>query len=145
MKIIAVCSSANFYAQVVKIQAKLQKAGYKALIPLTAEKMKKSGDYDVAHYKTWYGDANDYHKKTALMRGHFDEIEKADAILVVNEEKHGVKNYIGCNVLMEMAIAFHQHKPIFILNDLPDESAFMEEIIGLAPVMLHGKLINLKL
>lgn len=105
--------------------------------------MKQSGDYDVSHYKTWFGDASDYHKKTALMSGHFAEIEKGDAVLVLNYEKHGVDNYIGGNVLIEMAIAFYLKKTIFILNEIPGESSFLEEIIGLNPIVLHGKAENL--
>lgn len=143
MPIITICSSASFYRQAVAVQAELTALGYKVIIPATAEKMKQSGDFDVAHYKTWFGDANDYHKKTALMRGHFEEVAKADAILVLNEEKHGVENYIGGNVLMEMAVAFYLNLPIFISNDIPGESNFLEEIIGLGSVPLHGDLRQL--
>ena len=139
MPTITICSSANFYRQVVDIQAQLEKEGFTVLIPVTAERMKQSGDFDVSHYKTWFADANDYHKKAALMRGHFEEIEKGDAILVLNYEKHGVQNYIGGNVLMEMALAFYLYKPIFILNDIPEDSPFLEEIAGMGPVVLHGE------
>lgn len=143
MPTITICSSANFYRQAVDIQAQLNRSGHRVLIPVTAEKMKQTDDYDVSHYKTWHGDADDYHKKTALMSNHFAEIEKGDAILVLNYEKHGVENYIGGNVLMEMAIAFYLSKPVFILNDIPEESSFLEEIIGLNTIVLHGKAENL--
>jgi hypothetical protein len=143
MKTITICASVNFYKQVVDIRDQLEKAGCKVLIPATAEKMKKSGDYNVARSKTWFRDANDYHKKTALMRGHFAEVKRGDAILVVNLAKHGVDNYIGGNVLMEMAVAFYLNKPIYVLNDIPDESPFLEEIIGLEPIPLHGDLETL--
>lgn len=143
MPTITICSSANFYRQAVDIQNELEEAGFKILIPATAEKMKQSGDYDVSHYKTWFEDDNDYHNKTALMRQHFDEVARGDAILVLNYEKHGVPNYIGGNVLMEMALAFHLKKPIFILNEIPEESAFLEEIIGLGPIMLRGNVKDL--
>jgi hypothetical protein len=136
---ITICSSASFYRQAVDVQAQLQKLDYRVIIPATAEKMKHSGDFNVQHYKTWFGNKNDYHKKTALMRGHFDEVKKGDAILVLNYEKHDIKNYIGGNALMEMALAFFLHKPIFILNEIPENSNFLEEIIGLNPVLLHGK------
>jgi hypothetical protein len=144
MPIITICSSANFYRQVVVAQAELEALGYQAIIPATAEKMKESGDYDVSHYRTWLANAQDYHKKTALMRKHFDEVAKGDASLIVNYEKHGINNYIGGNVLMEMTLAFYLKKPIFILNDIPDESSYLEEIIGMEPVVLHGKLANIK-
>lgn len=139
MKTITICSSANFYRQAVDIQAQLEKLGYKVIIPATAERMKQSNEYDVSRYKTWFGDKDDYHKKTALISGHFDEVAKGNAILVLNYEKHGVDNYIGGNVLMEMALAFYLKKSIFILNEIPNESSFLEEIIGLNPIVLHGK------
>ena len=143
MPVITICSSANFYRQAVDVQAELEKLGYEVIIPITAEKMKQSGDYDVSHYRTWLRDATDYHKKTSLMRQHFLEVEKADAILVINGEKHGIQNYIGGNVLMEMTIAFYLREQIFILNDIPKESSYLEEIIGLEPIVLHGKLATL--
>jgi hypothetical protein len=143
MTTITICSSANFYRQAVEIQAALEQAGYTIIIPATAEKMKQSGDYDVSHYKTWFADAGDYHKKSALMRGHFDEVAKGDAILVLNYEKHGVPNYIGGNVLMEMGLAFYLQKPIFILNEIPDDSPFVEEIKGFMPIVLHGQVNQL--
>lgn len=146
MKTVTICSSANFYKQVVELQTLLEEKGHKTIIPHTAEKMKKSGDYDVSHYKTWFADSNDYHKKASLMRGHFAEIEKGDVILIVNNEKHGQANYIGGNVLIEMALAFYLKKPIYILNEIPEKSPFLEEIIGMQPIVLQGttkKLLHL--
>jgi len=140
MSVITICSSASFYKQAVDIQAKLQKEGFTVIIPATAEKMKASGDFNVDHYKTWFADVKDYHKKAALMEGHFKEVDKADAILVLNYEKHGVQNYIGGNVLMEMALAFHRGIPIFVFNEIPNESPFLEEIIGMGSIPLAGKL-----
>jgi hypothetical protein len=143
MPVITICSSANFYRDVVEIQDQLEKLGLKVIVPKNANVMKESGDFNVEHYKTWYADAKDYHKKSSLMRGHFDEVEKADAILVVNNEKHGVKNYVGGNTLIEMALAFYLNKPIFIQNEVPSESAFLEEILGMQPIELHGKTADL--
>ncbi|MEO8784893.1 MAG: hypothetical protein ABI221_00975 [Candidatus Saccharimonadales bacterium] len=140
MKTIALCCSANFYRQAVAVREQLVKLGFAVIIPEAAEQMRQSGDFDVSHYKTWFGDKNDYYKKTALIKGHFVEIDKADIVLVLNYQKHGVDNYIGGNTLMEMAIAFYRNKPIYILNEMPQESAFLEEIIGLNSIALHGHL-----
>jgi hypothetical protein len=141
--IVTICSSADFYQKVVDLQDALEKAGFISLIPLTAKKMKQSGDYEASHYRTWLSDAKDYHKKTTLMRTHFDEVARGDVVLVVNEEKHGIANYIGGNVLMEMALGFYLNKPIFILNDIPEESSFLEEILAFEPIVLHGDLDKL--
>lgn len=137
---ITICSSAAFYRQAVEIESQLNELGFEVILPITARRMKKSGDFEVSHYKTWFADASDYHKKAELMRMHFAEIEKGDAVLVLNYEKHGVQNYIGGNVLMEMSLAFWLNKPILILNDIPKESSFEEEIRGMEPVVLGGDL-----
>lgn len=144
-KTITVCSSASFYRQAVEIEEELGKAGYKIILPKAANMMKQSGDYVVEHYKTWFADPNDYHKKSEYIRGHFKEIEKGDAVLVLNYKKHGKQNYIGGNVLMEMALAFWLEKPIYILNEIPEDSPFVEEIKGLEPIVLNGDLGNIKL
>jgi len=141
--IITICSSANFYRHAVDIQQQLEKQRYKVIIPHTAEKMKKSGDYDASHYRTWLKDSKDYPKKTWLMREHFKEVASGDITLVINNKKHGQANYIGGNVLMEMALAFHLGKPIYILNDIPDQSPFLEEIIALGAIPLQGNIKSL--
>src|SRR5437763_1168720 len=102
--LVTICSSCNFYRQANDVKDQLEKLGVDVIVPKLATKMKESGDYEVSHYKTWFADPNDYSKKGELMRAHFDEVEKADAILVLNYEKHGKQNYIGPNVLMEMAL-----------------------------------------
>jgi hypothetical protein len=140
MPIITICSSVAFYRQAIEIQAELEKhKGYKVIVPSTATVMKQSGDFEVSHYKTWFANPDDYPKKAALMREHFAEVARGDATLVLNLEKHGVANYIGGNVLMEMALAFYLNKQIFIFNEIPEDSPFAEEIKGMMPVVLHGK------
>ena len=124
-------------------QAKLEKRGFKVKIPHTANKMKKSGDFDIKTYKTWFKNPNDYRKKTKLMRQHFKKVLECDAILVLNHEKNGVEGYIGGNGLMEMALAFHYRKPIYVLNPVFDTSPFYEEILGMNPIFLNGELLKL--
>jgi hypothetical protein len=140
--IITICSSANFYKHVVEIEAELEKLGHQVLIPHSARLMKQTGNFNTAH-RTWLQNPKDYHKKTDLIRRHFTEIEKGDVILVVNDEKHGKPNYIGGNVLIEMAIAFYLGKKIYIYNDLPKDTPYDEEIIGMEPTVLKGNLTDL--
>lgn len=65
-KIITICSSASFYKDVLDIQKQLRKLGFKVLIPQTANNMKKSGNFNVEHYKTWFRNKDDYKKKQSL-------------------------------------------------------------------------------
>lgn len=140
---ITICSSAAFYRQAVDIKNQLEDQGYEVLLPDCALEMERTNDYEVSHYKTWWGDANDYHKKTALVRGHFNKVVAGDITLVLNFEKRGIENYIGGNVLMEMGLAFHHGKPIFVFNDMPEGLNYEEEILALAPAFLKGDLSKL--
>lgn len=137
---IVICASAAFYKHVNDIAAKLTAAGLDVVVPKTAQRMAETGDYDVSHYKTWFGDADEYVKKADYMRSHFDEITNGDIVLVINDEKHGQPDYIGPNVLLEMGLAWYQNKPIYIFGKLPADSPFEEEIKGFMPIILHQDL-----
>ncbi len=144
MSTITICTSASFYRQAVDVQEQLESQGFEVIVPRTARKMKETGNYDASQYKTWFADPGDYDKKADLIRAHFEEIAKADAVLILNYEKNGKQNYIGGNVLMEMSLAFWLKKPIFVLNDAPEDSAYLEEIYGMLPVFLHGDTAGFK-
>jgi hypothetical protein len=141
--VITVCCSCNFYKHAVEVKDQLEKQGFKVIVPVTALEMQRRNDYEVSHYKTWFANEDDYPEKAKRIREHLEEVERGDAILVINDEKHGLKNYIGGNVLMEMSLAFYLNKPIFILHEFPEDSKYLEEIKGMLPVLLHGKLQNL--
>ena len=145
MKTIVLCSSANFYQHVCEIADELEQKGFSPIIPLTARKMKKTGNFKAEDYRTWHKNPADFYKKTALMNDHFKEVAKADAVLVINDEKHGVAGYIGTNVLMEIAVAYYLNKPIFILNNVSKDSNTYEEIKGMCAKMINGNLQNIKL
>ncbi|MEI7480341.1 MAG: hypothetical protein WCJ59_01820 [bacterium] len=139
-KDIVICSSAAFYKQVLEVEKELKKMGFKVTIPLTAGKMKRSGDFRVETYKTWYKNPNDYKKKTFLTKHHFNKITKGDIVLVLNYEKNGVLGYIGGAVLAEMALALHFGKKIYVLNPLPKSVTYLEELEAMLPVILEGNL-----
>ena len=144
-KTIVICSSASFYREVIDISKKLGKIGYKVLLPLTAGKMERSGDFRIETYKTWFADKDNYKRKTFLTKHHFKKIEKGDAVLVLNYEKNGRPGYIGGAVLAEMAVGLHFGKKIFILNDIDESVSYKEEILGMLPVFLDGRIENLEL
>lgn len=143
-KKITICSSAYFYKDVIVIKKRLEDRGYKVLVPSTALKMAKSGNFAVAPHKRWLKEPKFYQQKRKLIEDHFHKIEQSDAILVVNNTKNGQACYIGGNVLMEMTLAFYLGKQIYILNDLPENAPFKEELHALSCKFLHSKLKNLK-
>ncbi len=142
-KIIAVCASVSHYPHLPEIQKELRRLGYKAILPRTARKMIKSDNFSVEKHKAWYKDKSLYKIKTALIKAHLKEIEKADAILVANYEKNGLVGYIGGNVLIEMAAAFIGKKPIFVLNPIDENLGIKEEVYGLNSIFLEGNLENI--
>ena len=143
-KTIVICSSATFYEHVNQVAQQLQTMGYKTVVPITANKMRQSGDYDISKVKTWLDNPEHFKKKEALARAHFEEIAKGDAILIVNDDKPGKPNYIGPNVTMEWGLAYYLRKPVFILNGVDKASNFYEEVYGMATV-INGDLGKVKL
>jgi len=150
-KTIVICCSGSFYRHANEVADQLELSGYSAEVPMTAEDMKKSGDYNIEAVKSWYGNPDDFHVKTGKMRGHFDKVAAGDAILVINDTKNGQESYIGPNALMEIGLAFYLNKPIYILNKvpkldkIPKLASVYEEIYGLGAKFLDGDLTKIKL
>jgi len=80
--------------------------------------------------------------KRGLMDTHFRKIDDSDAILVVNDVKNGVKNYIGGNTLIEIAYAYAQGLEIFLLNPIPVIS-YNDEINGMHPIVIDNDIKNI--
>lgn len=78
------------------------------------------------------------------IKSHYHHILESDAILVINANKHGQENYIGGNVLIEMGQAYVNDKKIFLLNGIPQDSAYLAEIETMDPICLNGDLKNIQ-
>lgn len=65
-------------------------------------------------------------------------MQGADAVLVLNYDKHGIPHYIGGNTLMEMGFAHVLNQKIFLLNPVPDIRFYKTEIEAMKPVILNG-------
>ncbi len=79
-----------------------------------------------------------------LIQTHYEKILQSDAVLILNYEKNGIKNYIGGNTLMEMGFAFVNHKKIFLLNPIP-ELSYSAEIVAMQPIIINGDLSKIQL
>lgn len=86
---------------------------------------------------------DDISKKEASLL-HFKEIENkiTDALLIVNETKNGIDNYIGANTFAELALGFYKGKKIYLLNDIYEP--FREELSAWEVVCLKGNLEGLE-
>src|SRR5690348_6805097 len=106
-KTIVLCSSGTFYEHINELATELETMGYQAVVPATAYKMRRSGDYDITKVKAWIKDPKHFDLKKKLAMGHFVEVAKGDAILLVNDDKPGKPNYIGPNGTMEWGLAYY--------------------------------------
>ncbi|HYD34641.1 MAG TPA: hypothetical protein VD999_01095 [Vitreimonas sp.] len=140
---LALCASITFYQHVVEVKNQLQARNFEVVYPDLAADMEKHGDYNVENYAQSFYDERPLERRHEVIKEYFQRIAKVDAILVINDTKRGVAGYIGGNVLMEMAIAFHYDKKIFILNDIGEQASFKDEILAMKPVFLQGDLANL--
>lgn len=76
-------------------------------------------------------------QKRKFIDEHFAKLDKAEALLVVNEDKNGIANYVGGNTLVEIAYAYSRGLDIFLLNPVPKLS-YTDEIQGMYPIVLEG-------
>ncbi len=79
-------------------------------------------------------------KRFDFIKWYFNSIASSDAILVLNFDKNGIKNYVGGNTLMEMVFAHVNDKKIFLLNPIPRDVSYFEEIKAMADAVLDGDL-----
>jgi len=76
----------------------------------------------------------------AAIREFWRMMQGADAVLVLNLDKHDIKNYIGGNTFLEMGFAYVLHQKVFLLNPIPEIKFYKTEIEAFKPIILHGDL-----
>lgn len=76
--------------------------------------------------------------KNRLTKDNIKNAEKCDALFILNPTHRGICNYIGGNSFLEMVIAFYLKKPIFVLNPLPNDMPYSEEIKALFPQIVYS-------
>jgi len=120
---ITLCLSARFFDKLRDIQRSLEQRGHAVFLPSMV-------DYhhleETALAKIHYG----------LMKDHFQKIDQSDVIYVANYQKNGIEGYIGGSCFLEMGKAFDRGIPIFLLNDIPQQSSYREELLALQPVVV---------
>ena len=131
---IAICSSMAFAKEMIELKENLIKLKHKVIIQEDVE-LHASGK--IKEEDKW--------RKLEIdpLKSYYKEIKQVDAIIVLNKDKNDIKNYIGGNVLIEMAFAYVLGKKIFSLNPIPKIS-YSDEIISMKPVILNKDLTKIK-
>lgn len=133
---IFLCASMNFYRELVTIEQSLIEKGFSVEIPVSAKLMKAKNDFIVEHFKGTTTRA----QKGTYIKENFVNISSCDAILVINNEKNGISGYIGPNVLMEIGLAFHLDKKIYIWNQYPENAPYKDELLALSVEVINQDL-----
>lgn len=130
---IFICCSKHFYHKVKEIKEKLEKDGHIISVPnsfdepFKEEDMKKISKEE--HVK-WKG---------AMIKLQDEKVRANDAVLVLNFDKNGQKNYIGGATFLEIFRAWDLGKKVFLFNPVP-EGIFNDELSAINPVVINGDL-----
>ena len=136
MKVLIICSKA-FYEDIPPIKEKLEEMGHIVELP--------NSYYEPdAEKKSWnLGPKEHAEFKAKMFRMSEERIANMDAVLTLNFEKHGQKNYIGGATFIEIYEAFMKEKKIFLYNPIP-EGMLYDERHGFNPTVINGDLSLVK-
>jgi hypothetical protein len=133
-----VAGSMQHTEKIVEICERLKKMGHQVF-------MSKFGD-------KYIGKTDDEKEKLKLdhkynhdaIREFWKPMQDADALVVANFDKNGVKNYIGGNTFLEMGFAHVLNQKIYLMNPIPKMPYYETEIIAMKPVVINGDLSLIK-
>ena len=148
---ITICGSMAFFEEMKAAQDQLSKLGHEIKIPqLALEVPGKFGGGRQVYFGQYIEENGGmdafapeheiWDLKERAIRDHYEKIDWADAILVVNKDKRGVEGYVGGNTLIEIGVAFYAKKAIYILNSVSSQLSYKQEILGMKPTILDGNL-----
>lgn len=121
-KSIILCGSMKVKNKIFEVKDILESNGFNVLLPLECIK-----GLD----------------KTIALRAHFNRIiSNESCVLIVNEEKNGIENYIGPNSLCEIACSFYHNRKTFLLNDIYEPYKDELEAWGVIPLKANLELLN---
>ncbi|MEI6379038.1 MAG: hypothetical protein WCO55_05240 [Candidatus Falkowbacteria bacterium] len=133
MKII-ICGSMAFSEQMLQLKSDLEAMGHEATVPHNAEK-----------YVTRELSAENRQESTAnkiagnLIQEYYWAIRDADAVIIADYDKNGIKDYVGGNSFLEAGYAHALEKKLYFINGIP-EMPYSDELRALQPMVLMGDL-----
>jgi len=147
-KKIVICGSMRFAQGMIEAKQALENRGVEVVLPKNTELYLEGSEYLQKRQESAWEPLEGAKRKIEnnLIKDYYNEIARADAILVVNQEKEGIENYIGGNTFLEMGFAHILGKPIYCLNPLPEaQKAIYQELVALQPIILNNDLSKMTL
>ena len=140
---IYVLGSTAFMRSMVKARDDLKKIGLDGWIHKDYDLLVR-GELPAQQEQYDSGERAAIKKHRVYLRVHYKHILESDAVLIVNEAKNGIDNYIGGNVLIEMGHAYVNNKKRFFLHGMPKDLPYLDEILAMDPICLEGNIENIK-
>ncbi|MBI2075683.1 MAG: hypothetical protein HYT72_00355 [Candidatus Aenigmarchaeota archaeon] len=135
---IAICASMVFTEKMLETKEQLEKLGHEVLVSGFVDSYTGKAEKEIEELKLFHKNTRD------AIREFWGKIKKSDAILVLNYDRKGIKNYIGGNTLMEIGFAHVLEKKIFLMNPIPEIDYYKSEIVAVKPTIINGDLTNIK-
>jgi hypothetical protein len=134
---IGIIGSMQFTDKMIEYRDRLNSLGHNAFVTDLHKSMIGKTDAEIEEIKI--------HQKNNMdaIREFWRMMQGADAVLVLNLDKNGVKNYIGGNTLMEIGFAHVLDQKIFLLNPIPDMPYCKTEIEAVKPIIIKGDLTKI--
>jgi len=130
--------SMQFTEKMLEIRDQLNKMGHDAFVTDLHAALVGKSDNEKEKIKL------DQKNNSDAIRVFWRAMQGADAVLVLNYDKKGIKNYIGGNTLMEIGFAHVLNQKIFLLNPIPEIDFYKTEIEAVSPVIINGDLSKIK-
>lgn len=135
---IGVAGSMQHTEKMIEVRDELIRFGHDAFITSLSEPFIGKSDEEKERIKLYQKNNLD------AIREFWNMMQGADALLVMNIDKNGVKNYIGGNTLMEIGFAHVLNQKIFLYNPIPDIPYYKTEIEAVKPIIIHEDLSLIK-
>jgi len=142
MKIV-ICGSSAFKEKMIEYQKLLSDFGHEGIVHSDYQAF-INGEKQEIWNKINGGEHYEAKKSQGYIKWYYNAIVESDAILILNFDKRGIKNYIGGNTLIEIAFAHVNDKKVFLLNDVPEEVSYVDEIKAMFDVVLNGNLSKIQ-
>jgi|SRR3989339_243114 len=131
---IGIIGSMQYTEKMLEARDELIKLGHNAFVTNLASPFVGKTDGEKEHIKI------DQKNNQDAIREFWKLMQGSDAVLVMNFDKHSVKNYIGGNTLMEIGFAHVLDQKIFLYNPIPDIPYYKSEIEAVKPIIINGDL-----
>ncbi len=136
---ITICGSMKFADRIVKLHARLKELGHE---PLMHEDVFKIAEGKHPEFDLVKGSREPaaVKRKYNYIKWWHSCIKSGDAVLIANFDKKGTKDYIGGNTLVEIGFAHVNDKKVFLLNRVPEDVPYADEINAMIDLELEGDL-----